>query len=172
MRRLADCAHLARRFLASLSNAPPDLAEEAWARTWLTPLEATLWQSQPGRDRRHTLAVARLVEGAVEGQTETAQADTAWLVAAGLLHDVGKTSAQLGVIGRSAATVLELLGVGSAPGRLGRYLHYPVAGAAALQRAGSDPRVVAWAGEHHLGAARWTVPASAGELLARADRDA
>ena len=105
-------------------------------------------------------------------QTETAQADTAWLVAAGLLHDVGKTSAQLGVIGRSAATVLELLGVGSAPGRLGRYLHYPVAGAAALQRAGSDPRVVAWAGEHHLGAARWTVPASAGELLARADRDA
>ena len=158
----------------SVSNAGPDAPSEAWALTWLSPAEAALWLGQPGRDRRHSVAVARLVADCAPRAFGAGSefGDGSWLLAAGLLHDVGKATAELGVIGRSAATLLELLGVGRAPGRLGRYLAYPAAGAAALRRAGSDDRVAAWAGEHHLAPARWTVPAAAGELLAAADRDA
>jgi hypothetical protein len=126
-----------------------------------------LWRSQSPLDRAHTLAVAR--------QVAVADADSGpprWLVAAALLHDVGKAHADLGIVGRIAAALLELAHIRRAPGRLGAYLSYPERGASMLIDAGADPRVVAWAREHHVSRARWSgvVPLEDALLLARADR--
>ena len=114
--------------------------------------------------------VARVARATDVGQGPSDQ--HRWLVPAALLHDVGKAGVRLGVFGRSVATGLEIVGLRRAPGRLGRYLGYPSAGAALLAAAGSDERVVSWAREHHLAPALWSVPRSGGEVLAQADRDA
>jgi hypothetical protein len=54
-------------------------------------------------------------------------------------------------------------------GRIGRHLDYEERGARLLAAAGSDPFVVAWAREHHLPPARWSVDAEAAALLRAAD---
>ena len=159
MREFGGLTHSARRFRDSISNADPSASQEAWALAKLSSAEAVLWSAQAGRDRRHSLAVARHV-----GDAEP------WIVVAALTHDVGKTSASLGVVGRTVATVLELLRIPFALGRLGRYLQYPAHGAHLLAAAASDPLVVAWAAEHHRASEYWSVPAEAGRLLALADR--
>lgn len=163
MRSLAELGHLARRFWWSARATPPSPADEAWACGQLRPSEAALWRRQHPLDRRHTVAVARALLAARPGAPR-------WVVEAALLHDVGKAEAWLGVGGRTAATVLELCRVRSAPGRLGRYLAYPRRGAELLAAAGARPEVVAWAGEHHEAASSWTVPREWGEALAAADR--
>jgi hypothetical protein len=166
-RRWRELAHLAGRFARSVR--PPTVPDEdvAWARAWLRPAEMALWSAQAPVDRVHSVAVAR---AAVRG----ASTDGAppWLAPAALLHDVGKVDAGLGALGRAVATVLELVGVHRAPGRLGRYLRYPETGAERLAAAGAAPEVVAWAREHHLPPASWTVPAPWAARLAAADRSA
>lgn len=160
-RRFAELPHLAARFLRSLRPRPLSAADAAWVAAVLAPAEFALWQSQQRVDQVHTVAVARRVETA-----------DPWVVKAALLHDVGKAEAHLGVVGRVAATVLELVGVGRFPGRLGRYLAYPELGARSLSGIGADERVVAWAREHHRPAAQQSsvVPLDLANLLAAADR--
>src|SRR5690606_3520378 len=102
-----------------------------------------------------------------------------WVMAAALLHDVGKTVPGLGTYGRVMATLSGAAGgADMAPlwaerrgmtRRIGLYLQYPRLGADLLGMAGSDPRVCAWAAEHHEPEERWTVPAEAGRLLVAAD---
>jgi hypothetical protein len=129
-----------------------------------------------GADRRHAAGVARRVEqrlGAEAGRP---------VVAAALLHDVGKVVAGLGVFGRVAATLAALMvgrsraeGWGETPpelaGRLGLYLRHPELGGELLTRAGSDPLTVAWAREHHRPADRWTLPRPVADALKAADDD-
>jgi hypothetical protein len=177
-----DAWHLVRRFVAALRSSPPSAADEAWALAWLSDDDRLLWAAQSARDRRHTIAVARLVldgagpgaEGA-GGNVELGE----WVVPAALLHDVGKAEAPLGVTGRVVATVVEIVGGDRAvrrlverSGRLGaiaRYLDYPARGAATLDAAGAHRHVSAWAREHHLPPDRRTVPEPWASRLAAAD---
>ncbi|MPY93760.1 MAG: HD domain-containing protein [Acidimicrobiia bacterium] len=166
MRSVGELGHLARRFCWTLRATPPTAEDEAWACARLRPGEAALWQAQHPLDRRHTVAVAhRVVATAGPGAPP-------WVLSAALLHDVGKAEAPMGVLGRTVATVLELVGARTAPGKLGRYLAYSERGAELLAEVGSDPEVVAWAREHHEPPERWTVPRAWGEALAAADRGA
>lgn len=139
----------------------------------LLPAELTLWASMPAADRRHAAAVARRVAAA--GVT------TAPVMAAALLHDVGKTVSHLSTFGRVGATVLAgWLGRDRVTAwtersgfrrRVGLYVEHPKLGGDLLELAGSDPLTVAWTREHHLPRERWTVPAEAGQLLEAADDD-
>lgn len=168
-----------RRFVAALGSSPPSAADEAWALAWLSERERLLWTAQSARDRRHTIAVARTVVRAPAGE---AAALEEWVVPAALLHDVGKADAPLGVVGRVAATLVELVG-GERPGArlatrrgvlgtIGRYLDYPARGAATLEGVGAHPLVSAWAREHHLPRAQRTVPEPWASRLATADHTA
>jgi hypothetical protein len=95
-----------------------------------------------------------------------------WVVAAALLHDVGKLDADLGVVGRVVAALLSACRLAHAPGALGRHLRYPATGAAMLAAAGEPAPVVQWAAQHHLPATAWTVPAPWAARLAEADHQA
>ena len=174
--------HRARRFVAVATSPGPGPADRAWAGEWLADAEATSFDRLRGADRAHSIAVARAVE---RGPGAGGERAPRWVVSAALLHDVGKADADLGVVGRSVATVLGWLGgpgvgrwlgdrsgrgpVGRACRAVGRYIRYPELGAAALAAGGSDPRVVAWAREHHRPEAEWSVPVHWGRLLRAAD---
>lgn len=132
-----------------------------------------LWGRMSGADRRHAVGVARQV---ARFSTERP------ILAAALLHDVGKIESGLGTFSRAVATL-----VGGAGGRrraavwaarhsgvrarLGRYLRHAPIGAGLLRDAGAAPLTVAWAGEHHLPRSSWTVPQDAGMALKAADDD-
>jgi hypothetical protein len=175
VRASATASHLARRFVGSLRPGGPGPEDERWALDQLLAAERSLWAALPGPDRRHAVGVARRV---VDRLGERADRP---VVAAALLHDVGKTASRLGTAGRVAATVVGLAGGrrrsaawearGGALGRVGRYLRHPEIGAELLVRAGSDPLTAAWAAEHHLPPERWSVPAAVGEALKAADDD-
>jgi hypothetical protein len=170
-------AHLVRRFLGSLRPGGPPPAEEQWARRQLLAGEQALWDRLSGADRRHAAGVARAV-----GRTLGPDASRPVLAAA-LLHDVGKLDSGLGVWGRVAATVVGLAG-GRAragawqerpgpAGRIGRYLRHAERGAGMLRAAGSDELTVAWARCHHLPPERWdrAVPPPVGAALKACDDD-
>jgi hypothetical protein len=171
-------AHLAGRFARSLRPGGPRAADVAWATAYLSPSEATLWSRMPAPDRREAVSVARRLESEL---TATPYAGEAiWTVAA-LMHDVGKTDAHLGTIGRALATMAGgLAGHGVAPAwqarggiarRFGLYLRHDDVGAGMLELAGSRPEVVAWARVHHH-PERWdevNIPAAVARALARAD---
>ena len=165
--------HLARRFVGSLRPGGPSSTEEAWATGYLLAGEADLWRSMSGADRRHAVAVARRVDRAL-GSPERP------VLAAALLHDVGKVRCGLGIFGRVVATLLGAVAPGrtagwsdrgGARGRIGLYLRHPEEGAALLSEAGSEPLTVAWATEHHLPPDRWTVDRRLADVLHAADDD-
>jgi len=166
---LERAGHLTRRFAGSLSRRPPPPAEDAWALAHLLPGERRLWQTMPVADRRHAVGVARDVAVRL-GPNATRP-----VLAAALLHDVGKIDAGLGTFARVVATVWS--GVrgraraAKGTGRVARYLRHDEIGAELLQSAGSEPLTVAWAAEHHLPPARWSVPAAVGAALKAGDDD-
>jgi hypothetical protein len=161
-----SATHLARRFFGALDPRGADPEAEAWARDHLLPGEAALWARQSGPDRRHAVAVAREVVAAIGPRADRP------VVAAALLHDVGKVEAGLGTLARVPATLLGMLfGRERWGGRLGAYLRHDAVGADLLRRAGAAPLTVAWAAEHHLPPERWTLPAEVAGALKAADGD-
>jgi hypothetical protein len=166
-------AHLARRFFASLLPVGPSAADDAWAREQLSDAEQELWGRLARVDRRHSARVAHRVE------VELGARATRPVLAAALLHDVGKTVAHLGTYGRVIATLsTAVAGEDTARGwvqtsgftrRVGQYALYPELGVDLLRMAGSDELVVAWSREHHLPEDAWTVPAELGRILQAAD---
>lgn len=132
--------HLVRRFLEVLraESLTPD--EQTEVAALLRPEERPLFWRQPVADQRHGLESARSVALRLPGRTDAARA--------ALLHDVGKRHARLGVIGRSLASLLELLHL-PAPGRLGSYLDHGRLGAEELRAAGAEELVVAFTRAHH-----------------------
>jgi hypothetical protein len=135
-----------------------------------------------GPDRRHAIGVAR-------GTVRLLGPDHAprEVIAAALLHDVGKVESSLGTLWRVWVT-LAAMAVGrdrlvkwasSAPSRqhpsrrarVGLYLAHDRLGAELLEVAGSPALTVKWAGEHHLEPSRWTVDAVVGAALKAADGD-
>jgi hypothetical protein len=126
-------------------------------------------------DRRHAVVVARRVDAALGPATSRP------VLAAALLHDVGKVESGFGPVRRAAATVAGMVGGQEAArrwtrregmvGRVGRYLCHDEIGAELLVAAGSDTLTIAWAREHHLPPERWTIGAEVGAVLKAADDD-
>lgn len=172
--------HLAVRFFGALDPRGPDPAEEAWALGWLLPGEQQLWRRMSGPDRRHAAGVARDV--AARLGSDGGPPPGREVLAGALLHDVGKVESGFGTFARVAVTVAAIgLGrdrltagrpsAGSVRERAGEYLTHDRIGADLLRQAGSDPLTVAWAGEHHLPAERWTVDRRLADALKAADGD-
>jgi hypothetical protein len=103
------------------------------------------------------------------------------ILAAALLHDVGKVAAGLGTYNRVVATVCGAVTHGEMAAawmqtsgysrRIGLYLRHAPIGADMLQMAGSDPLTVTWAREHHLPPDQWTLEPSVSSALKAADDD-
>lgn len=174
---MASPVHLTRRFLGSLWPGGPSRAKREWAESLLLPDEAHLWRRMRAADRRHSIAVARRV-GRALGDDGTRP-----VLAAALLHDVGKLDARLGTYGRVVATLSgavvrhdpEVIKAWTKTTgftrRVGLYLQHPRLGADMLTLAGSDDITIAWAREHHLPEDEWTLPPELGRALKAADDD-
>jgi hypothetical protein len=172
---MAGLGHLTRRFVGSLRPGGPSRADEAWVEEQLLPEEHALWRRLSGPDRRHAAGVARDVERALGNEA------TRPVVAAALLHDVGKVESGLRTYGRVVATVsARVAGPHMAhtwrrqrgfTRRVALYLLHPDLGGDLLELAGSDPLTVASAREHHRPAEEWTLPRHLAEALKHADDD-
>ncbi|MEX0767364.1 MAG: HD domain-containing protein [Microthrixaceae bacterium] len=175
-----DPLHRMQRFFRSVFSVSASQEQVAWAYEFLTESEQRLFMRMPSVDQAHCIGVAQAVSGHLSqvGLSEEDPAAT-WILAAALLHDVGKSVSGLGTYGRVVATISEALG-GSDMGahwaerggmtrRVGLYLQYPQLGADLLSLASSDERVVAWAVQHHLPQEQWTLPIDCALLLQQAD---
>ncbi len=172
---MAGLAHLARRFVGSLRPGGPSATDQQWIDELLLPGERALWQRMSGPDRRHAAGVARNVQRALGHEADRA------VLAAALLHDVGKVESGLRTYGRAIATLsAKVAGPEMAhtwtrqrgfARRVGLYLLHPDLGADLLELAGSDPITVAWAREHHRGEQHWSLPRPLAEALKAADDD-
>ena len=168
--------HLSGRFIASLRPGPPASIDEDWARDQLNEGERAIWARLSNPDRRHAIAVARAVEATLGGDVDRP------VLAAALLHDCGKVVSQLRTPTRVVATLVWAVVEESAADRwadssssikrrLAQYWSHPRLGAAMLEAADSEPMVVAWAREHHLGRHQWTVPVKVAMVLKSCDDD-
>jgi hypothetical protein len=154
--------HLVRRFLGSLSPRPVADADVAWVEATLLPEELALWRRQHRADRAHVVRVARRVERALGDEA------TRPVVAAALLHDVGKVEADLSTYGRVIATIsVALAGRETAAAwsqtrgftrRVGLYVRHEELGADLLEVAGSDPLTVALVRDQSLPTSERTAP--------------
>jgi hypothetical protein len=128
-----------------------------------------------GADRRHAVGVAERVERALGHEA------TRPVLAAALLHDVGKVESGLGTYGRVVATLSGRVGGHEMADvwrkqrgfarRVGLYLEHDQIGGDLLELAGSDPLTVAWTREHHLPASEWSLPSHLAAALKAADDD-
>src|SRR3546814_7587731 len=119
----------------------------------MQPGEAALWARMSAPDRRHAVGVARRVERALGAEAERP------VLAAALLHDVGKVESGLRTYGRVVATLsAKVAGRDMArtwrrqrgfARRVGLYLLHGEIGGGMLELGGSDRLTVAWAREHH-----------------------
>jgi hypothetical protein len=174
--------HLAGRFFGALLPFAPPAADERWVETQLLPGEWTLWTRMSGADRRHAVGVARRTVTELGGDEED-EVVRREVIAAALLHDVGKIESGLGTWSRAGVTFAgiavgrEKLVAWSDDGgrhwrrRVGSYLCHDRVGADLLLEAGSDPFTVAWAAEHHRPPEQWTIDTTLGEALKVADDD-
>ena len=168
-------AHLTRRFFGSLRPGGPCPEDDEWACTKLLPSEVELWRRMRGNDRRHAVGVARDVERALGAEA------TRPVLAAALLHDVGKVQSGLGVYGRVVATICGMIaGRDTAKEwarsrgftrKVGLYLLHPDLGGDMLGMAGSDPLTEAWARQHHRSPDSWTIDREIAAALKAADDD-
>ena len=167
--------HLARRFFGSLRPGGPKQADEEWARSQLLPRELELWKRMRNPDRRHAAGVARDVERSLGNEA------TRPVIAAALLHDVGKIESGLRTYGRVIATLCGLI-VGREQARVwmrsrgftrrvGLYLLHPEIGGDLLGIAGSDPLTEAWTREHHKPSDEWTIDPVVAKVLKECDDD-
>ena len=160
--RLGDLPHLTRRFFGSWRAGWPTPQQQRFVTTVLDGPAAQLFFAQAAMDQTHAVAVASAVSAAAPGRSD--------LVRAALLHDVGKTTSGLGVIGRSLASVLAILRLPT-PGRLGGYLKHGPRGADLLAASGESGIVVAFARHHRSSQPPSGVSATDWAVLRRADHE-
>lgn len=167
--------HLVRRFFGSLRHGGPPAGERIWVQETLSPTEFKLWELLSDPDRRHSVDVASQVN------REMSNAAPRTVLAAALLHDVGKVESRLGTFMRVLATLMgAFLGFDRVRGwahhqgrrgRIGRYVDHPELGSQLLLEAQSDDLVVSWAREHHLSSEFWTLDPELARMLKSADDD-
>jgi hypothetical protein len=167
--------HLAKRFFGSLRPGGPGAEATTWVAAVLSPAELALWARMSGPDRRHSYQVARDVERALGHEA------TAPVLAAALLHDVGKLDAGLRTYGRVVATLSAAVAGHEMADfwvtrsgftrKVGLYIRHPRSGGDMLELAGSDPLTVAWTRQHHLPEDQWTVPKDVAHVLKACDDD-
>ncbi len=146
--------HLTKRFVGSLWPFGPNRTDDEWARSQLLDGEVALWQRMSAQDRRHSVGVARRVH-IMLGDDATRP-----VLAAALLHDVGKVDSGLGTFLRVVATLSAAVAgretaelwvrSSGVTRRIGLYLKHPEIGGDLLGMAGSDTFTETWAREHHL----------------------
>ena len=176
-----SAGHLAFRFFTALWPGGPPADGEVWAVRMLLPGEQQLWRRMSGPDRRHGLAVARRAIKALEGDGAPVPRE---VVAAALLHDVGKVEAHLGTFARVGVTLAamvagrqRLVGDGGAQHgdglrqRVALYLAHDQVGARLLRQAGSHELTAGWAEQHHLPKQACTFDARLAHALKVADGD-
>ncbi len=180
-RRLARTRHLAVGFAYDVSPLGPGRRRSAWASQFMTEPERRAFSRMPGRDRREGIRTARrYLRGRDTPGHQPGGGDV--LVAAALLHDVGKRESGLGVLGRALATVSGALVGADMAGiwterdgfvrRVGLYLRHAEIGEQMLTVIGARPTVAGWAGAHH-DPQRWEalgLGAETARRLAAADR--
>ena len=172
---MGGALHLTRRFFGALRPGGPSEADRAWIESVLSDDEYALWRRQYGPDRRHTATVAREVQRRLGNEA------TSPVLAAALLHDIGKIDADLGTWGRVVATLsAKVAGRDTArlwtkstgfTRKVGLYLQHPEIGADMLEMAQSDPLTVAWAEQHHQPAEEWTIDPVIARVLHEVDDD-
>lgn len=118
--------HLSKRFVLSLAPRQLGLVERAFVADNLTNTEFELWNTMLRADQQHSLLVARRFAALYQNASRAH-------LAGALLHDIGKTTSQLGTLGRVMATL-----VGPRTPRFRSYLDHEALGAAMLDTAGSD----------------------------------
>ena len=131
--------HLSSRFFDVLFARPLDPAERATVETWLTPDLADVFFAQPIPDQRHGYEAALHVLGA--------GAEPEVIIAAAL-HDVGKRQADLGILGRVAASLFILLRL-PLTRRMQLYRDHGMTAAAELATLGAPPLAIDFALHHH-----------------------
>ena len=158
--------HLTRRFVGSLGRGSPSAEDQAWARSFLLSGESALWSRLSNADKRHSVTVARDVARGLGDEASRP------VLAAALMHDVGKLVSRLGTFARVGATVVGTVAGRDRPrGRIGDYLRHDEHGAHMLEVAGSDALTITWAAEHHLPPDRWTLDPTVAVALKAADDD-
>ncbi len=163
---MATLRHLTTRFFGSLWPGGPSAADDAWARHHLITGEVTLWRRMPGFDRRHAVGVARRVGKALGDDAMRP------VIAAALLHDVGKVESHFGVWRRVLATVwIGVRGRDRVRGAFVVYRDHPSIGADLLRDAGSDGLTIAWTSEHHLPSQSWSIDPLIAAALKASDDD-
>ena len=172
---MSNARHLVHRFFGSLRPGGPPERDLTWVESTLSLQEIALWKRMSGPDRRHSAQVARDVHARL------AERATAPVLAAALLHDVGKIDSRLRTYGRVVATLTtkivgrdEVLGWRRSRGlhrRIALYVDHPAIGGDLLELAGSDPLTVAWAREHHNPRDTWTVDPDIANVLDACDND-
>jgi hypothetical protein len=99
-REFGSIHHLAMRFFGALSPAGPPRHDEEWALGLLLPGEQELWRRMSGPDRRHAIGVARDTASLLGEDSPPRE-----VMAAALLHDVGKVEASFGTFSRVGITL-------------------------------------------------------------------
>ena len=119
-------AHLTKRFVLSLVPSQVQQIERQWIQSVLSPSEFDVWNNMMVQDRRHSVMVGRRF---VKYRPTATQSE----IAGALLHDVGKSVARLGTVGRVIATL-----VGPRTNRFRQYHDHESIGATMLRSIGSD----------------------------------
>lgn len=153
-------SHLTRRFFDVLRARPLLESEQELVGHWLSEREGSLFFAQSPVDQRHGYAAALTV---IASGT-----DDLVVVRAGLLHDVGKRHARLGVIGRVLASLLILFHV-PLRGRIASYRDHGEIAAEELEAIGAEPLVVDFARHHHR-SRPGAIDVSTWNLLQKADQ--
>lgn len=172
---MASKKHLVTRFFGSLRPGGPSSADREWVEQALTAPELDLWKRMSGPDRRHSVGVARRVERSLGNEASDE------VLAAALLHDVGKIQSGLRTYGRVIATLSAAVAGRDTAAlwvksrgfvrRVGLYLEHPRLGADLIEIAGGRATAVTWAREHHNPAEEWTLDSGVAQALCDADDD-
>lgn len=153
-------AHLVRRFFDVASARALTDSERAAVDEWLPSDLAAIFYEQPDHDQRHGYHAALSVVA-----SRTRDSD---MICAALLHDVGKRHANLGIFGRSLASILIIARV-PVPERVRVYRDHGIIGARELGLAGAPSLVIDFALHHH-GSRPPTIAPDAWETLVAADQ--
>lgn len=125
-------------------------------------------------DQRHAITVARDVSAELPDASRP-------VMAAALLHDVGKVQSGFRTPARVVATLFwavaddktadRWLADSGMKRRLAEYRRHPEIGEQLLLEAGADPLTASWAADHHKPPERWRVDPALGDVLKSCDDD-